>query len=324
MFWVRYIAAAAVSTAAVYFLAPMAARSYRGSHLEDDDGFLVAAPFESDEAALPDDGAGDSAGDKGATPPAARPRRVQRAARPAEVPAERPVTVDGGTPALSISAIPQAPGGIILWGVATIDCPVFKKDGKRLPGKVPGGSLVEATKTTRTSKGEEMALCSIWTGSKWGGEYLVPTADLALYEGTREGFLDAEVSSLMKYFSLNAELRNRKRELEDEAVNANPHSAKVRELDRENKAFAARVRELTKIRDEATGSERSKAADELRRLETVATKNNKELARQVALYKEWKAKHPVKAKDPAEDARCREISAAMASLAPSVEMFGVR
>lgn len=322
MFWARYLIAAAISTAAVYFLTPVAVRSYRERHAADGDGvFLVVEDDYGDVSVQPGANAGtDGAGGSGAAAPSprARPSTATR------VQAGRASAESGRALPLSLAAIPQASGETALWGVATVDCPVFRKDGKRLSRKMPGGSLVEATKTTLTSKGDEMALCSIWTGSEWDGEYLVPTARLALYEGTREGFLETEVSSLMRYFRLNAELDGRKRALEEEAVNANPHSARVRELDRENKAYAAHVKELTEKRDKATGSERSKIADELRRLETVATRNNKELAKQVALYKEWKARHPVKAKSPEEDARCREISAAMSAMAPSVEMFGVR
>lgn len=331
MFLIRYIAAFVIGSAAVYFLAPAIWERSRESSEADYDGFPmeVAGPADNTAEKTPGvsvDARGATAGDAPAVAQVHRPAPKPKA-QPAAKSAGRVLQAREAPPApsakMSLESIPQSSDQIIRWGVTEVDAPVFKKDGKRFPDKVSGGSLVEIEKTTFASNGDEMALCSVWRNGGWHGPYLVPTMSLVMFEGTREGFEDAEVAALMKYHQLNASLENRKKALEEEAVNANPHSERLRQLDKENKAMAAKVKELTKERDESTGAKRSNAADELRRLEAVATKNNRELAKQVALYKEWKAKHPIKQKTPEEDPRCRELSAAMRELAPALAIFGV-
>lgn len=348
MFWLRYLFALLVGSAAVYFLAPAiwerAGHGGEGEALPD--GELLSG-WESDAddggpgigqppAAAPRAPKAVNAGANVQAPPrqvaarrqapakeAPRPSNAVAAEPAAETAAEEAVAAEEPHKPAATDAIPQSADDIIRWGVVSVESGVYQKDGKRLAVKAPGGSLTEISKMTFTSKGDEMALCYIWEGSKWVGPFLVPSRNIFMFEGTRSELLAEDVDGLMKYFKLNAALEARKQALEEEAVRANPHTARLRELNGESQAFAEKVKELTAKRDKATGGERTRISDELRRLETTATKNNAELAKQVKLYEEWKAKHPIAPKSPENDAKCRELMGAMQAMREGLGIFGL-
>lgn len=344
MFWVRYFAALAVGTAAVYFLAPAVgarlgigasgdvesiggacggegespAGRERTDTTEDVAGAATGAPVVAQAPGQPSSG-------RGKPPRVASVGRVRRQDTPrVKAPegqmAQQTEAEPAGQP--SLSKIPQSADDIIRWGAMMVNSPVFAKDGKRLPGEIPGGALVEITKTTFTSKGVEMALCQIWNGSRWLEPCLVATGNIAMFEGTREGLDAADVENLMAYLRLNAALAARKDALEKAALNANPHFAALAELNTKNKQMAAKSKELTDRRDKATGAERARIADELRRMEVESARLNDEIKRKVALYEEWKKSHPAKASSVEEDPEYLSIKARMRDAEPGVAMFG--
>lgn len=341
MFWLRYLLALLFGTAAVYFLAPAAWEKFsQRDSGKGDFAFEEAAPAQTQKPAQRRPvraAASPNAPRARAAAPAARP--IAKAAAEAEPAAVTPAAREaaGAEPAqvadapvevvqviqrrLSTDDVPQSSGDVIRWGVVMVESGVFHKDGRRLANKVPGGSLAEITKMASSSKGE-MALCVLWDGRKWNGPFLVAASDICMFEGTREGMAADDVGKLVKYCRLNAALEARKQELREQEVNANPHAAKLRELDKKSQEFAEKVKALTERRDKAVGGERTRVADELRRLEATATKHNAEVARQVALYEEWKAKHPAPAKSPENDAKCRELASALDAMRGEVEMFG--
>jgi len=328
MFWLRYITVLAIGTAAVYFLAPPVWERLR----QPSDEPLFAEDYAEDIPAddampfQPVPAVHDARSFGGVRKISARPRR-QTAKAPAMQSVEtadypQPPVAQEDDP-LSLDTIPQSSAGIIRWGVLTVNGPVYKTDGKKLQGKAPGGFLVEIEKTVFTSKGDEMALCSVWSGGKWSARCLVPTSNIAMFEGTREGLYASDVANLMEYFRLNSALAERKARIEGDALKANPYSARLLELNAESRRMAAKADELVKKRDRATGAERNRLADELRRMEKDSARINVDLKKQLDLYESWKAAHGVKAVNVVDDPEYRDILAKIRAAEPGVAMFGL-
>jgi hypothetical protein len=208
------------------------------------------------------------------------------------------------------------------WGVTILDASHFEKDGKRREGNLPGGVLVEQITTTTSSK-REFALCRVWRGQEWEGPYLIATADLVRFEGGR-GEVDAEaLDALCRYYSLNARLEARKSNLVRLAVDANPHAAPLRSLKQGYDEAAARAKQLTQMRDNASGAERIRIGDELRRLketEPVLRKNLEALTQQ---YEQWKQSHSTAGVGPAQDSQIQALEVQMKALLPRLHVFGL-
>ena len=109
------------------------------------------------------------------------------------------VTELGYTP--STQRIRASGTDITHWGVTLLQAPFFEKDGKRRAETLPGGTLVEQTAATSSSKGE-MALCRFWRGSGWAGPFLVATADLVRFPGGRDEVDADELEVLLRYAEL--------------------------------------------------------------------------------------------------------------------------
>lgn len=327
MFWPRYISALALGTAAVYFLAPPVWERLRQPSPEPLFGEDYAEDFPSGDALpfQPVPAVHDTRAFGGVRKITARPRR-----QPATASAQSGATAACPQPSeaqedepLSLDSIPQSSPVIMRWGVLTVNGPVYKKDGKKLQGKAPGGFLVEIAKTVFTSRGDEMALCSVWSGGKWSAQCLVPTSNIAMFEGTRDGLYASDVANLMEYFRLNSALAERKARMEGDALRANPYSARLLELNAENRRMAARAKELVKRRDAATGPERNRLADELRRMEKDSARISGDLKSQLELYENWKTEHGVKPVIVEDDPECRDILAKIRAAEPGVAMFGL-
>jgi hypothetical protein len=201
---------------------------------------------------------------------------------------------------------------------------VFNKEGKRFSDKALGGTLAEVEKFTKTSKGEEMAFCRLWSGDYWAGPLLVPSASLALFNGTRDGIQAGDLNNLMDYFRLLAGRDRRKADLEREAIDANPYAAKVRQLAEENKTLAKRTKALTEARDNATGSRRNAITDELRALQIETAAQTRTLNEVIGRYNAWKAAHPATvAVAPEKDPEWRDLEVRRRMMTRELGMFGI-
>ena len=107
------------------------------------------------------------------------------------------------------------------------------------------------------------------------------------------------------------------------ASGGNPHAAKLREMARAYNEKAKKAEELTARRDAAKGAERTRIANELRRMEAESTRDGMELKKQTALYNEWKAAHGGAAADYNADPEYRRIKAAFDDCAATVAPLGV-
>lgn len=246
------------------------------------------------------------------------------AAPPPAAPAEQQQVVvqdvRGYTP--STEKIRSSGSGVQCWGVVVKDTDFYDKDGKHRDDLLAGGTLVEQTATSRSSIGE-MALCRVWRGSFWAGSYLVSTANILRFDGTRDK-VDAEgVELLCAYYKLNAAMERRKEALTRRAVEANPFGAKLRAAVTKMKDLEKKTAELTKRANAATGPQRNRLLDERRALIAEKTPIESEVKKLTASYEEWKKTHNVPAADPANDAECQMLQKKMDSIRPELKAFGI-
>ena len=222
----------------------------------------------------------------------------------------------------STRRIPPSGTDVTHWGVTLLNAPVFEKDGKRRAETLPGGTLVEQTAATSSSKGE-MALCRFWRGSGWAGPFLVATADLVRFPGGRDEVDADELEVLLRYAELNARAEERRKELTRRGVDANPHTAPLRRLKEEYDAAGAEAGRLTKKRDAARGAERIRLGDELRRVKEQEPRMRRELESLTRQYEAWKSSHAALTAEPAQDAQLQAIQAQMQALSPRLGNFGM-
>lgn len=241
---------------------------------------------------------------------------------PAPAPAPAPKPTQWRRPT---GVIPPSSGAVIHWGVLLFDTPMFTRTGKRLPDKAIGGTLVEIEKFTRTSTGEEMALCSLWGDGQWEGPVLVATRPMTIFTDPRDEISTGDLANLMEYCYLGSAMDRRRAELERAVVDANPYAERVRELAKESKVISKRSKALTKERDHATGAQRNALTDELRELQIRAASVTQTLNQQINLYNRWRATHPSATATvvPEDDSEWRNLKARKRALAPAVEKFGV-
>ena len=350
MFWIKYVIVAALASVAVYFGVPAVMERLSQDADEEDlefsDEVVSIAPAHTvPQRARPVATSspiprrpkrnvaqtGDDSGSFSLPPP---PHGVVEDAQSggsdvptqaADAPAQpsEPVVEEPPRPKFSVEKIPVSSGDVVRFGVIMYDAAAYKGDGKRLPKKAPGGTLVEISEAVATKKGAEMAKCVLWDGHRWVGPYLIAAIDLLMFEGGREGLLAEDIDNLLEYYRLNSELVARKEALEQAVINANPHAAQLREMTREYNALADRVKDLTAKRDESKGATRVKISEELRKLEALNTKKQQALKRQVNLYNKWKENHKQEAADFANDPKYVSIKRKMDELRPQVVEFGV-
>lgn len=335
MFWFRYLTVLVIGTAVVWFLAPSAGEVIRGRLVDAADAGAETAEFRDwdcdasggadgvldDSGALPEGFAevSDEDGGPGFFSTARSVSREESSPQPGE---EAPA--DEHHP-MSLERVWQSSDDVALWGVVARNSAAYRKDGKKLPAKAPGGTLVEITKTTFTDKGEQMALCALWDARRrrWAGPVLVPAANIAMFDGTRDGIYDEDVERLVGFCRINAALIARKEALDRMQVDMNPHAAPLREIDAENKRLAAMTKDLTAKRDRLTGAARNRVADELRSMEAQATELSMAAKRELALYEEWKKAHPFEKIDYMRDPEYRDLHSKLRAAKPGVAMFGL-
>ncbi len=325
----RYLATAVAGTAAIYFGMPLLRP-------------LLLPAAAGDAAAA---GTAVSGTTGGVAVAAAGPRMRGRIAHPPRHPQERPAvpspsaTVSppaaapstspvivvherGYTP--STQVVPSSGPGVSHWGVTVAEAAVFTPEGRRMELTLPGGTLIEQRGLTRTADGKEMALCRVWRHNRWTGPYLIATADLLRFAGTREEVDAEQVDALCRYYALNGMLEARRRELQPSPLDSYPQGAELRKAYADYQAAAAQARELTARLDTAQGAERARIADELRRIKNEVPRLQQRIETLNRQYKEWKARQPsAAAGNPADDPLVREIEQEMAALRPRLEGWGV-
>lgn len=223
----------------------------------------------------------------------------------------------------STDRIPSSGPDVQFWGVAINDAQVYERDGRNRDSKIPGGTLVEVTKTSNSSRGE-VALCRIRHNNNWVGPYLIATTELIRFEGGREEVDANDVEKLCAYYALNAKMQNRENELKLKVASANPHFAELKRKADQYNAHKKRAEELTAKRDSAKGPERSKIISELTQLKNTEAREASDVAALTKKYEDWKKSHPNAATANVEsDAVYMECKRRMEAMLPELAVFGL-
>lgn len=331
MFWVRYLLTAIFGTVLLYYSAPFLYERYKAGHEDDETVFIQPSSqlrassgpiiaqnpvFDKEDFVSAYDNESRSASNESSveneSPDATSDSSMQNIAQD-----------EPQRPKYSLDIIPQSEGNIIRWGVVRHDAGTFKPDGKRISKKAPAGTLIEIISAVMTKQGNEMANCSFWVGSTWSGPYLISSADLIMFDGTRDQVLASDVENLCRFYKLNGLLVNKKAAFEEKIKSENPHYESLKELATKNNEMADRVARLTKERDESTGGARIKAAEELRKLEVENTKLQQELKRKVSFYNDWKKEHSKGSESVENNADYKAVKRQMDEIRPLVRDFGV-
>lgn len=258
--------------------------------------------------------------------PAAQAAGREAAPEPERPPAPEPVAIEfevgGEGYEASISAIPESAPSVACWGVTKDAARILTKTGARAGRRVPAGVLAEAIRVFQVDGGRQLAEVRLWLSERWTAPVCIETSDMLLFEGGRGAIGRREVDALCGYYRLKREMERRRLELDQAASSGNPYAARLREMATAYGEKAQKAEELIARRDAAKGAERTRIANELRRMEVETTRDEMDLKRQTALYNEWKAKHGEKA-DYEADAEYRRIKAAFDECAAAVAPMGV-
>ena len=229
--------------------------------------------------------------------------------------------VRGYTP--STERIRASGRDVTYWGVTIVDTPFYDRDGKLRDEKLPGGTLVEQTASTKSSRGE-MALCRIWRNGNWAGSYLVATSDLIRFDGGREKVDANDVDNLCAYYGLNAAFERRKEELVQKAAAANPYFAELKQKATVYNEHRNRAKELTAERNTAKGAARNQIIAELTRLKNAEAREAAEVQSLTRKYEDWKKAHAATTQvNPATDPVCKGCLDKMENLKPKLAVFGI-
>ncbi len=239
-----------------------------------------------------------------------------------DAPAASESMASEGVRYLSLDRIPQASPDVICWGVLRINASAFRVGGKRISERAPGGTLAEITQFVKTKDGVEMARCRLEHNSKWYGPYLIASADIVIYEGTRRDVFYDDLKNLCEYYKVWSAIKAREDELYKSFLNKNPHYRKLRDVTAEYNKMQDSIPELTKKRDSSSGTQRIKYADELRAIEVKQAKMKNEIKELTKQYEKWKASHSMKSYS--SDARYKALLKRLKRILPKVQnIFGV-
>lgn len=266
----------------------------------------------------------------------AAPAEVKRSARnltPLNQPKGQPASARSGETGIGVAVPPKQTAAETVtkveflgpasgWGFVKATSPYYSPQGKRL-GTLPGGALFKYSDVKSSSK-NAVLVCTVRRGSAWEGPVLLDCTDVAGYEGAPEGLDPQQVADLGAYFTLLGRAADRKAELSEQALSANPHFETARQAQQAYQASAEKAAEMERQMNAVTGPRKTKALDALRALkyEQVALKAAAD--QEAAAYKQWKDAHPVDesrlASDPQLKALQQELAQAkakVASLVPS-------
>ncbi len=173
------------------------------------------------------------------------------------------------------------------WGVIVREAPCYNSDGKLLK-QHPGGTVVyiHSWKSTRSG---ELAECSL---SRHGGisdpRFLMKQNDLDPQPYPMSQANRDSMKKLARYHYLSGAIELREKDLAEQAISANPHRNSYKRALKKYNSFAQKAAELTKKRDAATGSARSRYSDQLRSMISEYRRVEGDYKRTKTDYDNWK------------------------------------
>jgi len=184
------------------------------------------------------------------------------------------------------------------WGiVADHEARVYTLEGKFL-GRVNAGSLVTILRKAKSGS-KQFAVCR----SKADPDpFLMAEEDLHVYAGSFEGASTESLGMCVRYAELAAEKARIEKDIAKTGRTDNPHHPEYKVAKHAYVSYWKKVKELTRLREEADSSDRIRYGDELRELkgEDIRVGQAYEAAKQ--RYEQWNAAHPA-----AGDPRIRKL-----------------
>lgn len=210
------------------------------------------------------------------------------------------------------------------WGFVKTGSPYYSPQGKHL-GSLPGGTLFKYS-DVKTSSKNAMLVSTVKRGEAWEGPFLLDCTEIAAYEGSPDT-LDLQIlADLGLYFSLLGKAEDRKAQLSEQALSANPHFNSARQAQKAYQDSIAKAAELERQMNTLTGARKSKALDTLRAFKYEQVRIKAKADQEAAAYKVWKDAHPASpaalAADPqlqTLEQELRQAKAKVAKLVPADE-----
>lgn len=210
------------------------------------------------------------------------------------------------------------------WGFVKTGSPYYSPQGKHL-GSLPGGTLFKYS-DVKTSSKNAMLVSTVKRGEAWQGPFLLDCTEIAAYEGSPYT-LDLQIlADLGLYFSLLGKAEDRKAQLSEQALSANPHFNSARQTQKAYQDSIAKAAELERQMNTLTGARKSKALDTLRAFKYEQVRIKAKADQEAAAYKVWKDAHPASptalAADPqlqTLEQELRQAKAKVAKLVPADE-----
>jgi hypothetical protein len=177
------------------------------------------------------------------------------------------------------------------WGFVKSTSPYYGLDGKRL-GALPGGTLFTYSDVKASSK-NAVLVSTVKRGNAWEGPFLLDCTDIAGYEGSPDAIDPALLQSLSDYFTLSGKIADRKAELTEAALSANPHFESAKRAQQAYQDSVAKAADMERQMNTLTGARKSKALDALRAFKYEQVRIKAQADQAAAAYKAWKDAHPL-------------------------------
>ncbi len=187
------------------------------------------------------------------------------------------------------SVPPQPAGPVYDWGLLAETTNSYTSSGTS-NGKLSAGTVVERISTHESSHGT-LLRCRVLRQQRWGETVYVPATAVIMFAGP---FVEAPVEDrnlLVRYFLLRGKIDDRSSTLRDRAVRANPHFQQYQAAAKALTEFTASSKGLIERRDAATGLEKSRLEDDLRRLKAREAQILHNFRQAEGPYKRWRSRN---------------------------------
>ena len=155
-------------------------------------------------------------------------------------------------------------------------------------GRLDPGSCVEVSSLETTQLGR-VAVCSPVDGKHQGDVCVVFVADLLLRRGKFADRSSEEYDTVRRMAGIMADLERISLNREKIVASHNPHAAEYTRVKAEYTAFWREVKSLQSRRDNTTGAERIRCADELRRMKGEDLTLGRRFEKCSTKYEEWQS-----------------------------------
>ncbi len=202
------------------------------------------------------------------------------------------------------------------WGILAEAARAYSDSGQP-QDRYAGGTVVEILSGHNSSSGR-LLRCRVLVRQDWVDGLFFAEDAVVRFEG---GFADAphaERDQLIEYFQLKDKVATRRAELQEQVVRSNPHFSEYQAAARAMMEHQECTQDLAARRDAATGMQRSRLEDELRRLNAGRAEVQRRFKAVDEPYRRWRAENVEGSDASAADPRIRDWERRMEALEPAV------